>query len=357
MLAPGRSTDARCVAPVDSLSALDLLLQHRPGNVVSRLGHAPLPALSPRTILAGLKRSTAVLVAFPVIRPELVPALLRAARFEEAVIGFSVPLPVIDRAGPERLASLLIDATSEAEHTQPVFLQAGPIPVERADESTQAAIHRCVEAGCTLITLEATALGSDAPEILAPLVAPLREAELALELILPVNGPPPATGPLRRTLDALAAAGCLPDFLRFSPRAVSAGAQLEPDWLQLLRQVTDSYGIALSVQESSGDPLRAIAPWVRGGVGKVDVTGAFLDRALGEEGEAQRDELVERSLAMNVSMGELLSLLAGRLPALSERDSLRLEARAFSDAQDLLRAMRLAGSGRRVIEMLAAGAD
>lgn len=342
---------------MDSLTALDLLLQHRPGNVVSRLGHAPLPALSPRTILAGLKGSTAVLAAFPVVRPEIVPALLRAARFEEAVVGFSIPLPVIDRHGPERLAAILVEATAEADHTQPVFIQAGPIPVERADESTQAAIHRCVEAGCTLVTLDATPLGADAPEILAPLVAPLREADLALELILPLSGPPPATGPLRRTLEALASTGCLPDFLRFSPRVVSAGEELEPDWLQLLRQVTDSFGICLSVLEPEGQPLRAVSPWVHGGVGKVEVTGAFLERALGEEGEAQRDELVERSLAMNVSLGELLALLSDRLPPLSPRDSLRLEARAFADAQDLLRAMRLSGTGRRVIEMLAAGAD
>lgn len=342
---------------MDSLSALDLLLQHRPGNVVSRLGHAPLPVLSPRTLLTALKGSTAVLAAFPVVRPAIVPALLRAARFEEAVIGFSLPLPVVDRGGPERLAALLIEATAEADHTQPVFLQAGPIPVERADESTQAVLYRCIEAGCTLVTLDASGLGAEAPEILAPLVAPLREADLALELILPLSGPPPATGPLRRTLDALASAGCLPDFLRFTPRVVSAQGTLEPDWLQLLRQVTDSYGIVLSVLEPSTQPLRDVAPWVHGGVGKVDVTGAFLDRALGEEGEAQRDELVERSLAMSVSLGELLSLLSDRLPPLPEREALRLEARAFADAQDLLRAMRLSGTGRRVIEMLAAGAN
>lgn len=342
---------------MDTLSALELLLQHRPGNVVSRMGHAPLPVLSPRTLLSALKGSTAVLATFPVVRPAIVPALLRAARFEGAVLGFSIPLPVSDRGGPERLAAQLIEAAREADHTQPLFLQAGPIPVERADESTQAVLYRCIEAGCTLVTLDATGIVDDPAEVLAPLIAPLREADLSIELIVPMSGPPPATGPLRRTLDGLAAAGCLPDFLRFTPRVVSAGASLEPDWLQLLKQVTDSYGISLSVTEPSSHPLRDLAPWVHGGVGKVDVTDAFLDRALGEEGEAQRDELVERSLAMNVSLGELLSLLSERLPPLAEREALRLEARAFGDAQELLRALRLSGTGRRVIEMLAAGAE
>jgi len=341
---------------VDSLSSLDLLMQFRPGNVVRRMGHAPLPVLSPRTLRRALRGSTAVMVAFPVVRPAIVPAILRAARFEDAVVGFSLPLPLVDRAAPDRLADQLLAAAGEADHTQPIFIEAGPIPVTPDDAQLEAGIFRCIEAGCTLISLDLTRHPEVPPEALARLLEPVRELDLALELVLPLSGPPPATGPLRRTLDGLGEVGALPDFLRFSPSVVSAVDGFEPDWLQLLRQVTDSYDIGLSLVEPSEEALADVRPWVEGALGKVTLPGAFLARALGEAGEVDRDELVERALAMETSLGALLSLIEEKLPPLSENEALRLEARAFGDAQDLFRAMRLAGSGRRVVEMLEAEA-
>lgn len=341
---------------VDSLSSLDLLMQFRPGNVVRRMGHAPLPVLSPRTLRRALRGSTAVLAAFPVVRPAMVPAVLRAARFEDAVVGFSLPLPLADRGAPDRLADQLLAAVDEADHTQPIFIQAGPIPVTPDDGQLEAGIFRCIEAGCTLISLDLTRAPETPPERLGQLLEPIRELDLALELVLPLSGPPPATGPLRRLLDGLGEAGALPDFLRFSPSVVQAVDGFEPDWLQLLRQVTDSYEIGLSLVEPSEQALSDVRPWVEGGVAKVSLPGPFLSRALGEAAASERDELVERALSMETSLGALLSLIEEKLPPLTEHEALRLEARAFGDAQDLFRGMRLSGTGRRVVEMLEAEA-
>src|SRR5690606_35111767 len=185
-------------------------MQFRPGNVVRRMGHAPLPVLSPRTLRRALRGSPAVMVAFPVVRPAIVPAILRAARPEDAVVGFSLPLPLVDRAAPDRLADQLLAAAGDADHTQPLFIDAGPIPATPDAAHVAAGTYRCIEAGRTLIPLDLSRNPEVPPEALARLLEPARELDLALALVLPRSGRPPATGPLRRALDGLGRVGALP---------------------------------------------------------------------------------------------------------------------------------------------------
>lgn len=347
------------------MRALEQLLTFRPANVVARLGpRSRVPLLGARELAQALE-GRAPLLAVPVPRREVLPGLLRAARFQEAVLGLALPHPLAGRGAPERFVEAVRVAAEEAEHALPLFLQAGPLPVPAGDSEALAGaasgVYGCLEAGFTLVSLDASRLGEDAPARVAQLAAPVVERELALEVALPLTAPPPSPDALRAQLDALAQARVRPQFLRVDARQVRGAAfggatsgEVEPSWVEPLREVAAGYGAQLTGVDPAGEGASAASPWRAVGVGKLELPAGVMRAALASLPPEARGAVEARASDLGLGAAEVLVLLGEQLPPLSAGEALRLEACAFAEVQELLQRLGLGGSARRVGAALAA---
>ncbi|RKH14031.1 hypothetical protein D7V97_03970 [Corallococcus sp. CA053C] len=272
------------------MSVLDKVLTLRPGNVVARVGPGSrVPLLDPRELLRALESVPAALPCLPVLAKGSLPGLLRAARAEDSVLGLACPHPLADRGAAERFVQAVHAAAVEAEHTRPLFLQAGPVRVGSTDadvlDGLKDGLFRVVDAGFALVSLELSRLTSyEAVEAVTALVAPLTERELSLE----VSAPQFASGGL---LDAC------------------------------------------------GTLLEGLSSYVAAGVRKVDCGGPFGPLALRAWPPEERAQVVAKALAAGMPAGELLSMLEEGLPPLTPDARETLEALSFAEATEVIAAL------------------
>ncbi len=338
------------------MHALDLLLTFRPPNVVARLGpRSRVPLLHPRELTAAL-RGGAPLACVPVLRPGALPGLLRAARLEDAVLGLALLHPLAERAAPDRFVASVRAAAEEGAHALPLFLQAGPLPVLGDAPALSAGLFRCVDAGFTLVSLDVRRLGEGAAAAVEAVAGPVVERELGLEVALPLGGTAPPVDALRRQLDALVARRVLPHFVRVDAGVVRGPGGVSVPWVERLREVVSDYGALLTGADEGAPGREGAEPWLRAGVGKLELSGPFTRVALADLPAEERTALAERATALGLSMAELLVVLGERLSPLTEAQGLRLEAGSFAEPEELLLALGLSGSARRVVDVLTARA-
>ena len=329
------------------MSVLDKVLTLRPGNVVARVGPGSrVPLLDPRELLRALESVPAALPCLPVLAKGALPGLLRAARAEDAVLGLACPHPLADRGAAERFVLAVHAAAVEAEHTRPLFLQAGPVRVTSTDadvlDALKDGLFRVVDAGFALVSLELSRLSSyEAVEAVTALVAPLTERELSLE----VSPPQHASGPGSALLDAcgtllegLSQWKVPPRFLRVTEAQLGAG---EPD-VELLRQVVElagARGVAVTVGDLSEAAPRGLSSYVAAGVRKVDCGGPFGPLALRAWPPEDRAQVMAKAQAAGMPAGELLSMLEEGLPPLTDGARETLEALSFAEATEVIAAL------------------
>ena len=326
------------------MSVLDKVLTLRPGNVVARVGPGSrVPLLDPRELLRALESVPAALPCLPVLAKGSLPGLLRAARAEDAVLGLACPHPLADRGAAERFVLAVHAAAVEAEHTRPLFLQAGPVRVSSTDadvlDGLKDGLFRVVDAGFALVSLELSRLTSyEAVEAVTALVAPLTERELSLEVSPPqlsAGGLLDACGTL---LEGLSQWKVPPRFLRLTEAQLGAG---EPD-VELLRQVVElagARGVAVTVGDLSEAAPRGLSSYVAAGVRKVDCGGPFGPLALRAWPPEDRAQVVAKAQAAGMPAGELLSMLEEGLPPLTDGARETLEALSFSEATEVIAAL------------------
>lgn len=340
------------------MSVLDKVLSLRPGNTVARVGPGSrIPLLNPREPLRALERVPVALPCLPVQAKGALPGLLRAARSEDAVLGLACPHPTADRGAAERFVAAVHEAAMEAEHSRPLFLQAGPVRVMTADEDSlgplREGIFRVVDAGFSLVSLDLSRLDSYAAvEAVNALVGPVTERELSLEL----SAPAPANGGLldayRTLLEGLKQWKVPVRFVRVSERDLGGG---EPD-VGMLRSVVDlaaEYGAAVCVGDVREGFPRTLPTYVAAGARKVDCVGPFERLALGSWSADIRASVEEKSAASGVAAGELLSVLEDSLPPLEPKARERLEALSFAEASEVFAALGAVGTGGSVMRFLA----
>ncbi|WP_194863331.1 hypothetical protein [Myxococcus sp. AB036A] len=339
------------------MNVLDKVLTLRPGNTVARVGAGSrVPLLNPRELLRALAEAPVALPCLPVQAKGALPGLLRAARSEDAVLGLACPHPLSDRGAPERFVVAAHQAAAEAEHARPLFLQAGPIRVARADADTLDAlkdgIYRVVDAGFSLVSLDLSRLDSyEAVEAVNALVAPVTERELALEL----TGPAASGGfvdAYRTLLEGLRQWKVPVDFVRVPESALGEG---EPD-VRLLRSLVElaaEYDAVLSVGEAGSALAGGLPTYVAAGVRKVDCVGGFERLALGAWPPEVRASVEEKATAAGLPAGQLLSVLEEQLPPLDDAAREKLEALAFMEATEVLAALGATRTGQASLRFLA----
>jgi hypothetical protein len=343
----------------------DKVLSLRPGNAVARLGaRSRLPVLNPRDLLAVLEPD-AGLCCIPVFARAGIGGVLRAAREEDAVIGMACPHPQAGRDGPRTFVERVRAIAEEIGHRKPFFLQGGPLIVRsmnaKSMESMSGQVFRYVDAGFTLISLDASSLPVDeAAAAYQGLSQPVVERELGLELATPIEKGRATAESARRLLEAMAARRVPVHLLRLS----ASSCQIEPapreTWQLDLKVVQDlvsvalEYGVALSVADESSAPDRVARAWTGAGVRKVEPVEALARIARSAMDEARSSMLTEEAASQGVDPRELLSCFDSG-EAGDPRASLRVEALTYSVASDLLGPIGARGSAHKAIDALSRG--
>ncbi|AGC45841.1 hypothetical protein MYSTI_04549 [Myxococcus stipitatus DSM 14675] len=340
------------------MSVLDKVLSLRPGNTVARVGPGSrVPLLNPRELLRALERTPAALPCLPVQARGALPGLLRAARSEDAVLGLACAHPTADRGAAERFVAAVHEAAVEAEHARPVFLQAGPVRVAKADEASLGALreglYRMVDAGFALVSLDLSRLDSYAAvEALQALAGPVTERELSLE----VSAPAPSQGGLldayRTLLEGLSQWKVPVCFVRVSEQDLG-GAEPDVGTLRSLVDLARDYGAAVSVGDVREGFPRMLPTYVAAGARKVDCVGPFERLALGAWSPDIRAGVEEKAAAAGMPAGELVSVLEDSLPPLAPGARERLEALSFAEATEVFAALGAGGTGHAAMRFLA----
>lgn len=340
------------------MSVLDKVLSLRPGNTVARVGAGSrIPLLNPRELLRALERAPVALPCLPVQAKGALPGLLRAARAEDSVLGLACPHPLADRGAAERFVAAVHTAAVEAEHSRPLFLQAGPVRVARVDGDAlgplQEGLFRVVDAGFTLVSLDLSRLDSYAAvEALNVLAGPVSERELSLELTAPASASADPLDAYRTLLEGLRQWKVPVRFVRVAEGTLGDG---EPD-VDLLRRLVvlaSDYDAVVTVGEVGAGAPHALPTYVAAGVRKVDCVGAFARLALGAWPPETRASVEEKAVAAGLPPGELLSVLEEQLPPLTDAARERLEALSFSEAVDVVSALGATRSGGTSMRFLA----
>ncbi|RKG49251.1 hypothetical protein D7X30_39475 [Corallococcus sp. AB011P] len=326
------------------MSVLDKVLSLRPGNVVARVGPGSrVPLLDPRELLGALESTPMALPCLPVLSKGALPGLLGAARAEDSVLGLSCPHPLADRGAPERFVRAVHAAAQEAEHTRPLFLQAGPLRVSSTDadvlDALQDGIFRVVDAGFALVSLDLSRLTSyEAVEAVNALVGPLKERELSLEVSPPQVSSGGLVDACATLLEGLAQWQVPLRFLRVSDAQLGEG-ELDVELLRRVVETAAGKGVAVAVADASTGPARGLSSYVAAGVRKVDRGGPFGPLALRAWPPEVREPVVARAQAAGMPAGELLSVMEEGLPALSPTARETLEALSFAEATEALGAL------------------
>lgn len=349
------------------MNALEKVLTLRPGNAAARLGHASrLPLLNPRDLVTALGDRPSALLCVALSVPEQAGGILRAARDRDALVGLSC----VHDPGRRELASTFFEhvrrTTDEYGHRRPVFLQAGPLRIldaePRSIAALEGAVFRYVDAGFSTVSLDASALPTEgAQQVYAQVARAAIERELAVEVTFP-GASRPTSDALGAFLSALAGLRVRPEFVRlrstmFLPEALP-GAEVEGDFaaLQELQQVAEASGTRVSL-EDRGTPLRTVPSWNAARVRKVDASEAFAEVVL----QALSPQVASELRGESRETGVLLSTLLGERPMLTaqlpEAARHRIEALAYSEASDLLRAFGAVGSATHAMEALAASTE
>ncbi len=344
------------------VTSLAKLLSVRPGNAAARFGsNAALPVLSWPQVARALEGRTVLAVPVPVTAA--LGGVLRAARDQDAVVVVACPYVPMDRDAAASFTQALAAAAREAAHHKPLVLQAGPIrlapdlPLERYETD----VHRFIEAGFTLLSLDASRLPADQMlEAYRRLSEPARERELAFELVAP-RWPEGRTSVemLEALLSGLKLTGAPPALVRVPASAVTqvGGTEHFPDEAHVyeLTEVAAAFAAELTLEEHARLSLREVGRWVELGVRKLELGAALCDVALRALGPAESEALRSRAGALRLPTSDLLALFAQRVADGEPADLERIEALSYGCVDGLIEATRGRRSGAAVRAALGAG--
>ncbi|QRK06851.1 hypothetical protein JQX13_43450 [Archangium violaceum] len=340
------------------MNVLDKVLTLRPTSVVARLGTASrLPVLNPRELVRALDKVPTALPCLPVpVRPML-PGLLAAARGEDAVMGLVCPHPLADRGAADRFVTAVQQVAEADGHTRPLFLQAGPVRVSKAEPEAlgllQEGLFRLVDAGFSLVSLDVTRLPVDAAvDAVRRLSGPVVERELSLEVSLPAGAEGDELEGGRALLEGLQRQGLGVRFLRISAALLGEEDQ-DVQFLRSLVELAGQHGAGVSVGEAGRRSARVLPTYVAAGVKKVECVAPFERLALASYPDTVRESLEQKAEKAGLGAGELLGVVGEQLAALEAQDASRLEALTFAEASEVLAALGASRTGWKSMLFLA----
>ncbi len=328
------------------------VLRLRPANVVTRLGQdSALPILDPQRIGRALCDKGVPLLCIPVLFPEAIAGLLRAARELDAVIGLSCPA-IFER--PEAAEAFMTALKDEGEglHRKPLFLQAGPLRLGSTESASRDQIlmmtHRLLDAGFSLLSFDGSRLSvANSVQACRELVQVTVGRGVAVELTAPRNaGGRTSPEGLRNYLQSLEKAGVRPHFVRVGVSRAEGAPRpegLDTALISELAAVASSFQVELTIEDRGRSTVSEFKGWVKAGARKVDAGEVFSHLVLGMLPEGVGAGLLAQAHESQTPVVDLLGA-SEALQALQARTLQRLEALTFADALALLGALGARGS-------------
>lgn len=345
---------------------LDKVLTLRPTNVVMRLGQSSrIPLLNPRDLVASFAEARAALLCVPAYSRAAIAGLLRASRDEDAVLGISCPALLPDRDTPVKFVETVRDAAEEVRHRKPLFLQAGPFRLAsteaRVRDQAVGAVYKFVDAGFTLISLDASGLGlADAVAAYKELAAPALERELSIEIAAPQDDQGHLDErALEATLEQLKKARLHVNFVRLPGRTYALEEHPRESWqldlsvIKAAAQIAQRFDAWLSLEDEGVSCDQLGEGWLQGGARKVDPVEAAARITLGTWPAALRDELAEASRSRGLHLRDLIAAVAP--PEQDAKARLKIEALCWSLAVETMPCVGLRGTGTLAVAHLAHG--
>lgn len=338
---------------------LHKILNLRPTNAAMRLGPSWLPVLNPRDLQRALEgRNTALLTA-PIYSRAAIPGLLGAARHLDAVIGLGVPFPLGERDRPDAFVDELLRSCEEIPHKRPVFLQAGPFRIrsseDRALETYTAQIFRYLEAGSSLLSLDASSLELNAAaRVYAALGQAAAERELSVEVAaLRDQSGGTLVSDSGRMLQTLRAFGVGPLYLRADISGLIYDNQLRAERVRELVEVAREHEASLCLEDTVGVELELIPLCVAEGCRKWDATETFARKTAPALPKGATEALTTRASEVQRPWTELLGALSEGLAYPEDGARIRVEAMAYEEAATLLRTLSAGGTASASTKFLA----
>lgn len=338
--------------------ALLKVLNLRPTNAALRLGPSWLPVLNPRDLVRALSPSGTALLCAPMFSRAAIDGILGAARHLDAVLGVSIPFPLGERDRPELFVDELKKSCEQITHSRPVFLQGGPFRMRTADdrssETMAAQVFKYLEAGCSLICLDASSLDvRSAAKSYGVVGQAAAERELSIEVAALKDG---AGGMLvedtRKMLQALRASGMSPRFVRVEASALVYENELRAERVREALEVARECEAELCIEDTIGLSLEVTRMCSFEGVRKWEASELFARRVLPALPTGATDALHARAAATNRHWTELLGALSEGIATPEEPVRLKLEAMAYEEASSLLTALGAKGSATRATTFL-----
>lgn len=332
-----------------AMTPFEKVLTLRPAHVVQRLGPASrLPLLNAADLLRALPGDGA-LPMVPLVATRAMAGILRAAREQSAVVGISIPVGPA-RGSTVKTVEWALALAEEERHRLPFFLQGGPFVASGADARELAQLGRAVfdlvDAGCTLISLDASALLEDsAPAVVAELLRPALERELAVELVAPSD-----PSHVRAWLDGLTAAGVHPAFARCPSGAFVTPGGVDFEAVERWAKALASGSVAPSIELRGRLHRRSASAWVAAGVRKLEAGDELAEGALTRLPQAMREEIVVG--AQREATWRLLAAARDAIDALDAGQQERMEALIFGEALELFGACHVEGAAKAMIQRL-----
>lgn len=334
------------------------LLNLRPTNAAMKLGPSWVPVLNPRDLQRALGSKPHALLTVPAYSRAAIAGVLSAARHTDAACGISVPFPLGERDAPDAFIEELRRASEEIRHTRPVFLQAGPFRLrsaeERAVDAVAAQSFRYLEAGCSLLSFDASALPlSQAAKLYARLSEVAAERELSVEVsaVRDVSSAP-AVNDTRKLLQALAAGGVPVKYLRVDLASLPKDLGMLHDRVRVFAQTAAEAGVELALDDTVGLEAEAVRRCVELGCRKWDATEVFARRVTPALPPNALEALHARAAGVGRPWTELLGALSEGLSALEKDVRLRVEALAYDEARALFDAAKAGGTGSESVAFL-----
>lgn len=323
-----------------------------------RLGPSWLALLNPRDLDRALAQVSTALLCAPIYSRAALAGVLGAARHQDAVVGVSIPFPLGERDRPDAFVEELKRACEEITHTRPIFVQAGPFRIRNSEDQALelmgAQVFRYLEAGCSLLSLDASSLDLSAA---AKSYASIGQAAAERELSVEVAALKDSTGGIlvsdsERMLQTLRAFGVAPRYLRADIAGLIYDNQLPAERVRELADVARQHEAQLCLEDSVGVPLEWIPLCLREGCRKWDSTETFARKVGAALPQGAAEALTTRAAQVGRPWTELLGALSEGLAFPEDAVRIKVEAMAYEEAATLLRALKARGSASVATQFL-----
>lgn len=355
------------------------LLELRPENAAAKLADSSVCLLNSHHILQALKERQCIIMAANTRIKHVIPGIMRAAKDNDAVVSFQLAKSESDLSGgytgwvPEGYFDAILEYADQVGYFLPFFIHGDHITIKNTSEkeinSARELIAAQLKAGYTSFCVDASFNPlPDNIHITAELAKPIKEASLGLEVeVGEIKSTGLEGGEITTVEEAvefitgLKKRGIHPDLLAIN-NGSKHGNYLEGEKISInldrtgeIYQAIKAWVLGIAQHGITGTPLNIVGRFAEYGIKKGNV-GTLWQNIVHNE---LPPDLMARMKAWAQENNKDIKMASK--PFRAEIDAIdadcrrRIEARAYQEASDFIKAFRSGGTATVVAEALKGG--